>query len=718
MNKPFDPESSYRLIRDRIIGLEDRTVRKSYYPQLRQRLTELERFRFLLDHVHELIFLFDIPNGRILDFNRQALEAAGYDARELRDLSIDIIFPNFESLGNMQAASFSQQLPAHEQATFITSYRNADGVETPVEATLETAQFGRSVYGIIVARDIRERLESENRYRVLFEDSPISLWVQDFSGLKFSIEAMKEAGVVDFRYYFQTHPEALTQCLSQIRTVDVNRATLGLYGADRKADLVDHPDRLLGVAPESAAIEALAAMAETSRFEVETKTRTLNGKDLRVLIKGTTPPDFEASWENVFVSVLDLTDRFEAEAEKKLLEKQLRQSQKMEAVGTLAGGIAHDFNNILSAVLGYTEMAIEDASPDSLIHKNMELVLQAGIRARELVQQILTFSRQSEQDFKPIQPNRIIKEAVRLLRASLPSTISIQQDIRSKASIQSDATQFHQVVMNLCTNAAHAMREKGGNLFIGLTEAEVDDRVRLKIPELSPGAYLCLTVRDTGTGIPFSILDRIFDPFFTTKPQGEGTGMGLSVAHGIVKSHQGAIDLLSVQGEGTEFNVYFPRVEGGKAHLAPRVDPASGGNERIMFVDDEEILVDMTGHLLKRLGYQVTLCTDSVDAFKRFQRAPDSFDLVITDMTMPEMTGKELATRLLASRPELPIILCTGFSEQISEETAKEMGIRAFILKPIVLNHLAKTIRRILDSDGSSSGSAHQHPKGANHGNL
>lgn len=378
-------------------------------------------------------------------------------------------------------------------------------------------------------------------------------------------------------------------------------------------------------------------------------------------------------------------------------EKQFRQAQKMEAMGTLAGGIAHDFNNILSAVIGYSEMALEKVSQEDLLTRNIHKVLTAGYRARDLVKQILAFSRQTEQQLRPVQVKLMVKEALKLLRASLPTTIEISQNIASDSAVLADPTQVHQVLMNLCTNAGHAMREKGGILAISLTDVVLDADFIAVHSDLEPGPYLKLTVSDTGRGMSADVRERVFDPFFTTKPQGEGTGMGLAVVHGIVKSHEGAITVHSEPGGGSTFHIYFPVIEDEVMPQTKTEKSLPTGNERILFVDDEKQLMDLGKQILELLGYKVVARTSSLEALKLFQTKPDDFDLVLTDMTMPNMTGKDLAREIMRIRPNIPIILCSGFSEMITEKSAKAIGIRDFLLKPVAMGDFARTIRQALD---------------------
>ena len=386
-------------------------------------------------------------------------------------------------------------------------------------------------------------------------------------------------------------------------------------------------------------------------------------------------------------------------ASERQLQEQLRQSQKMEALGTLAGGIAHDFNNILAAIIGFSEMAKDESPEGSPVRRHIDMVFGAGIRGRDLVQQILMFSRKAQQEKRPLRLSTVIKEALVLLRASLSATIGIREEIHSESGfVLADATQLHQVVMNLCANAAHAMGQKGGDISIGLADFSFSSAEYAPDPAMSPGLYMRLTVKDTGEGMPKEILDRIFDPFFTTKAKGEGTGLGLSVSHGIVASHGGAITVSSEPGTGSTFTVYLPKYLEDRAQRPEATDaPLLGGSERVLLVDDEKTVVDMGSEVLTGLGYQVVSRTSSRDALALLRMDASRFDLVITDQTMPELTGLELAKEILSIRADMPIILCTGFSNVVDADVARQAGIRAFVMKPLTKKEIAKTIREVFD---------------------
>ena len=404
----------------------------------------------------------------------------------------------------------------------------------------------------------------------------------------------------------------------------------------------------------------------------------------------------------------EIAEHQKTEKEREHLESQLRHIQKIEAIGTLAGGIAHDFNNILAAIFGYTELALAEAPGESSRRENLEAVLAAANRAKALVSQILTFSRQVEQERKPVLLVPLVKEAIKLLRSSIPTTIEIRQQIEPHcAPVLADPTQIHQVIMNLCTNAYHAMRETGGVLGISLTEKEIalDDSA----PELhvEPGRYLVLEVSDTGGGMNKNILERIFDPYFTTKKPGEGTGLGLSIVHGILKTHGGRITVYSEPGKGSTFRVYLPTVKPDIV-TAEEFEPETvpGGNELVMLVDDELEILRMEEMMLQRYGYRIASYTTGEAALQSFRAEPHGYDLIITDMTMPQMTGAQLVQEVLKIRGDIPVILCTGFSELINEEKAKEIGAKKYLMKPVSTAELARAVRQALDERNSGKSRA------------
>ena len=400
----------------------------------------------------------------------------------------------------------------------------------------------------------------------------------------------------------------------------------------------------------------------------------------------------------VLLAIEDITERKRSEKEKAILEEHLRRLQKMEALGTMAGGIAHDFNNLLNPIYINTELVLLDAPLEERMRQYLQMVLQAAERGRTLVKQIITFSRMKEQERKPLKAEPLIKEALNFLRSTLPQTVGIRDNIQKEtASILADPTQIHQVIMNLCSNAAYAMREQGGLLEVGLAEVEVDADMVLRHPDLKPGPYLRLTVADTGTGMTQEVMERAFDPFFTTKKVGEGSGMGLSVVQGIVRAHGGAITAYSEVGKGSTFNIFFPRLEAESLTADVSSGPIATGSERILFVDDEEVQAESVRNMLERLGYTVVAKTDSREALALFQQNPPLFDLVVTDQTMPQMTGVKLAEELLRIRPDLQVILCTGFSETVDAKAAQASGIRHFLMKPFSVREMAETIRRALE---------------------
>ncbi len=449
------------------------------------------------------------------------------------------------------------------------------------------------------------------------------------------------------------------------------------------------------------------AHREGMRRLVATSEKKLIGKtiELEGLRKDKTVFPLELSlstWmlmENRFFAAIarDITKR-------KKIESRLQQSQKMESIGNLAGGIAHDFNNILSSVIGFTELALDEVEEGSNVEDYLQDVYAAGERAKDLVKQILTFARQSEEEVKPIQIDIIIKEVLAFIRSSIPASVEIKKQIRSDSFILGNGTQVHQILMNLCTNAAHAMEAKGGLLSVNLKEVVIDRQGHLNKLDLTTGDYVEIAISDTGVGIPPEAIGAIFEPYYTTKGVGEGTGMGLALVHSIVESYGGRVTVESTLGEGTTFTIYLPITKKRRKSNPYVARDIPAGSERILLVDDEEQIVKVNRRMLSNLGYYVISETSSIDALETFRSRPDEFDLVITDMAMPKMTGEILAIELLKIRPEIPIILCTGFSKNMSVEKASEIGIKAFIHKPIVKADLTKTIRKVLDEAKSMIG--------------
>jgi PAS domain S-box-containing protein len=444
------------------------------------------------------------------------------------------------------------------------------------------------------------------------------------------------------------------------------------------------------IKPEEWAVARAVRKGETSINE-EIEIECFDG--LRKIIHNSAVPIRDDKQEIIgaFIINEDITER-------KRAEKNLRQVQKMEALGTLAGGIAHDFNNILMPITINSEMALFDTPKESVLHEYLQQIADAAKRGKDLVNQIITFSRQKEQKRKPVKISAILEETLKFLRSSLPKNIEIRERIETETDIVlADPTQIHQVLMNLCSNAGYAMRESGGILEIILSSIETDPDMISKHPDLNPGPCVRLTVSDTGAGMSQELMERIFDPFFTTKKPGEGTGMGLAVVHGIVKNHKGVITVYSEPERGSVFHVFLPQIPGEIESETRLSELIPTGKERILVVDDEPVQLQSIKRMLERLGYSVLARAESADALAKFLENPGAFDLVITDQTMPKMTGEKLAESILSIRSDIPVILCTGFSELIDAEKAKAIGVDEFLMKPFSVKEIAETIRRVLE---------------------
>lgn len=524
--------------------------------------------------------------------------------------------------------------------------------------------------------------------------------VQDITGIK-NAEAALRASKEEYAVIFDQSPIAIELFDLEGELVMVNQACLEMFGVVDRQEIIGF--KLFEDPNVDLLAKSRLLLGEEVKFEAEydfEKVKSLGlyrtTKSGKRFLSTVISPIRDGSHRTGYImQVQDITERRRAEEERGNLETQLRQAQKMEAIGTLAGGIAHDFNNILSAVIGYSDLALTELSKESPVSFYIEQIQQSGFRARDLVKQILAFSRQTEQEKRPLKMSLLVKETVKLLRASIPSTVEIRTAITARSEhVFADATQMHQVIMNLCTNAWQAMREEGGILGISLRETRLNSNTLN--PELG-SSHLEIEIKDTGCGIPPQVIERIFDPYFTTKPRGEGTGLGLAVVQGIVKSHGGVITVESTPGAGATFRVFLPLLDSGSKELAKESVPIPLGKGHILYVDDELMLVDVGKAMLERLGYRVTSRVSSEEALDTFRADPDQYDLVITDYAMPKMSGIELAGELIRIRPCIPILMCTGFSEEVHPERLGRCGIKEVLLKPIISKDLALAVRRVLD---------------------
>jgi len=613
-------------------------------------------------------------NARILTVNDQAARSLGYTKEELTALTIFDIDPlvNRDNWDRIWQRLFDKG----GLDVFETLHRRRDGTDIPVEITSNLLEYDGEPFSIAFAQDITERkrtkraLEtSERRFRDLFNEAPVMYVI---TANREKVPYIKDVNNTFLKILGYSREEVLDTPLARYYTEDSQKELFEKGGYQRALD--------------GQFITTERGLISRSKKTVQTLAHSLPEYDADNQVVGTR------------VMFLDIGDRKKAEREAKQLEAQLLQAQKMEAIGTLAGGIAHDFNNILAAVIGYAELAMHSTVEDAPLQRTLRQIYEAGLRARDLVKQILAFSRKDKRELHLLPPAPLVKDALKLLRSSLPTTIEIGLHCESDIlPIMAEPTQIHQIIMNLCTNAAHAMEPDGGRLDVVVAQVRLSERDLRLHPGLEPGDYLKVSVQDTGRGIPPEILPRIYDPYFSTKDKSQGTGLGLAVVHGIVQSYGGAVAAYSEVGCGTTFNVYIPSSKELAAVEDRERSDLPTGSERILLVDDEPALIDIGRQMLERLGYRVATADDSVAALNMFRKAPAEFDLVLTDMTMPKMTGDKLSIELQQIRPDLPIILCTGYNINISPEKALQLGIRAFIYKPVVEADLARIVRKVLD---------------------
>ncbi len=494
--------------------------------------------------------------------------------------------------------------------------------------------------------------------------------------------------------------DAIIMMDDQVRVTLWNPAATRLFGyAEEEAMGRNVHDLIVPDNYSDAYRPALASFLKRDQKEVLARTVEVNARcrDGREIPVELSLSGVDINGHRHAVGIIrDIRRRRQAEEERIELDRQLQQSWRLEAVGTLAGGIAHDFNNITASVLGFAGMALEELPADSPIRSDLEHIISAGRRAKEITRQILTFSRGQDLHCSPLRLDLMLQETIKLLRASIPTAIKIDLHIAQEcqASIMADPLQIHQILMNICANSYYAMRRHGGTIDIHLRNTTLSATEAAAIIGLSPGDHAQLSISDTGTGIPPEVLPKIFSPFFTTKPKPEGTGMGLAIVHGIVTKLNGAIQIKNSPGLGATFTIYLPTCQAEAEPITPKL-PAMGGHQRILLVDDEAPLAEITARALNKTGYNVTYKTDSLEALETFKAHPGDFDIILTDQTMPNMTGIDLAVELLKIKAHIPIIMFTGIIDQDTMQYAKEIGIRKIILKPMELNKLSAAIQQL-----------------------
>lgn len=629
--------------------------------------------KFCLDHAAVCAFRL-AQDGRILYANQKACDSLDYSQAELLRMSIFDIDPLAD---REKWSAIWQKLCEDGSNTMESQHRRRDGTVFPIEVTVTLIEFEGRRYSMALAKDITERKRLYESLRIaqfIFDKAPLGIFL------------IKDGGhFTDVNEHACRYLGYTKEKLCRMNVLDIDR----------------------GLSPQETEQVWLRQQQKEVIDTFETIHRREDGSDIPVEISGIAMEFNDITYSVSFVK--DISERKEAEKHRLKMETQMREAQKMESLGILAGGIAHDFNNILAAVLGYAELAQLVCPAGSNLKSYVSEISKAGHRARELVQQILLFSRQGHSEKEPMDVSRVLDEALRLIKATLPANIEIHRNISPNlAPAFANETQIHQIVMNLCTNAYHAMKTTGGMLDVNLTAVDIWEQDAKSYPGMHPGSYLKLSIGDNGCGIPPHVIDRIFEPYFTTKPIGEGTGLGLSTVHGIIKDHGGCIKVYSEMGIGTTFHVFLPAAFTAAETASQQAEPLPMGNECILLVDDEKTLIDLGQDLLQRLGYWVETRASSIDAIEAFRSNSRKYDLVISDMTMPKLTGDEMARQMKAIRPDIPIILCSGFSDRIHAQTMEAIGINALLMKPVVYADLAHTVRQTLDTGRQIAGSANR----------
>ena len=625
--------------------------------------------------------LSSLADGRCVDANEAYARLTGYTREELIGKTTVELNIWLSAKERQRVVTELAQKGHLENVELTLRRKNGEFITTLSSGEVITLDGQRFILSFFFDITERKRMEEELRR----SRDELELRVQERTA-----EVYRQAELLDL-----AHDAIIVREMDGVITF-WNEGATEMYGWGKEEALGKIARDLLETEFPMSRDEIMTKVVQEGRWEGELTHTRKDGQKINVLSRWALQKDEEGRPTGIMVINHDITRRLK-------LEEQLRQAQKMEAIGTLTGGIAHDFNNILAAIVINSDLALFDLSGESGIRNNLEVISKSARRGVDLVRQMLLFSRKSEKKQEILTLTPLIKETFRLLRSSIPTTIQMKLHLETESdAVSADLSQIQQVIMNLCTNAAYAMRGTTGSIDIslqGITFGSTD----LPEADMQPGDYVVLSVKDTGSGMDEEVRKRIFEPFFTTKPVGEGTGLGLSVVYGIVKNHKGGITVDSEPGKGSIFKVYLPKVDTDVSVDGETPEPIPGGNERILLLDDEEIVVNSVQNMLQHLGYKVTALMDSQEALKLFSENPSEFDLVITDQTMPFMTGEDLGKELMRIRPDIPVILCTGYNDLISSEKATAMGFRGFIMKPFNVREGAELVRRVLDQKEPSN---------------
>jgi PAS domain S-box-containing protein len=669
---PLDPTTP---LHGAAVAVQDITEQKSMIQALQD---SEDRYRTLFEGASDSILI--LQDGVFVDCNQKALDLFNCRREELLGRTAADFSPERQPNGELSQKMAEQLLAAADRGKgiqFDWQHCRQDSTTFFSEVSLQKVELKDDTLMQAIVRDISEKKESEK-----------SLRESEFR----------------FRSFFNTNPEGILLLDFQGQILNANKAFLQKSGYTLSELRQTNLNRLICENHQDEIAKAIVDFKNGIRRDhiLQTTYEAKNGKNIPVSFKGWLVTDELSAPLYLGVFIHDLTLEKSLAEEKIALEKQVIRAQKSEAIGTLASGIAHDFNNILSGIIGYTELALyrDPAALDEKTRDYLNRVFEGGTRAKDLTRQILRFSRNNNTVMEPINLTPLVEEALHLLRSTLPATITIHQNINPVShQISGNLTQIHQVIMNLATNASHAMKSNGGTLTVNLDSCTLTGAKQFMTMTITPGEYIKITVADTGCGMTPGVLERIFDPYFTTKKIDEGTGLGMAVVLGIIKSHGGLIDIKTELGKGTVFEIYLPlcpgETEGGRSD---EMKIHHGNGEKILIVDDELYFLELVYENLKTLGYNARAVQRSTEALDLIQTGPNEYDLLITDQTMPEMTGVQLIEEVRKINRTIPIILCTGFSEVVTEDSASYYGINRFLMKPVSLRELGKNVHALVNA--------------------